>query len=127
MQVVETKEELMENIATIDKYLEDASYMDYTKGLIQRGTCFVLINRGGDSKFYPSRFVGYKNNTYSKHESSQDKDGRVTNVAITKILNDDPMANDRYELEYRKYCQKLGIVSRNKGSFGVQRKYWIIS
>ena len=59
-----------------------------------------------------------------KHQNNESKDGKVTNPAISKILGTKPEPNLEYEKDYKEYCKSLGIVPREKGAFGVERKYW---
>lgn len=63
----------------------------------------------------------------SKHECNSSKDGRVTNPAISKVLNQKPEADSEMEIAYKEYCKSLGIQVKEKGSFGVSRKYWKLS
>jgi hypothetical protein len=79
------------------------------------------------TKFAPSRFIGYKNNTITKHESNITKDGRETNPAISDALGvKQPIINEELEELYKKYCIYLGFSPPPKGAFGVTRKYWIL-
>jgi len=58
------------------------------------------------------------------HLYNKYKDGRETNPAISKILGVNPIHNYSLEYFYRKYCESLGFIANDKGSFGVERKYW---
>ena len=130
MYLIKKKKELHENIKQIDEYLTnkiDPKY-NYALDLIKRGTCFVaLADRNGTIKFYPSRFIGYKNNTMDAHSSNVYKDGKETNPRISSLIGINPIFDLPLEQEYIKYCKKLGFIAREKGSFGVQRKYWSIT
>jgi hypothetical protein len=55
--------DIIENIETIDKHLLDPVKQDYAISLIEEGTCFVAVKGEEGYRFYPSRFVGYKNNS----------------------------------------------------------------
>ena len=126
--VVLKLDELLHNCKVVDDYL--ASNKDpefsYAINLIKRGTCFVAIKKDGTIKFYPSRFVGYIDNSMSKHDNNTRKDGRVTNPAISIILKAEPTSNSALDSAYKNYCIKLGFEPREKGSFGVERKFWEI-
>ena len=115
MRTVKNKNELIKNFEILDSYLKskkDPEY-SYALNLVEKGTCFIAIEIDENNyKFYPSRFVGYFENNMDKHENNFNKDGRITNSAI--IL----------DFQYRKYCETLGFVAREKGSFGVKRKFW---
>ena len=83
-------------------------------------------SNSGKYRFYPSRFIGYVDNTMDKHMSNTTKDGKQTNPAISSVLHDKPQQNLRLEALYQKYCQSLGFEANEKGPYGVDRKYWII-
>ena len=74
-----------------------------------------------------SRFVGYQQNSMSKHENNEWKDGKETNPAIGTILGVGvPVSNTTLEKMYREYCKKLGFEAQDRGAFGVEHKYWEI-
>jgi ArsR family metal-binding transcriptional regulator len=128
------KAEIRQNALTLGNYLEqtNSSECEYAKKLIRRGRCFVIVESESGYSFFPSRFMGYIGNTREAHERMGElkkligtitKDGRDTNEAISAILGelvkrgDDKW--DKWEMEYKKFCKKVGIVPYN-----VKRKYW---
>lgn len=126
MKIIETISQLQENIKTLQSYLDmktEPTY-DFALNLIKKGVCLVAIKKSDGYKFYPSRFLGYINNTMSAHQDNDQKDGRETNPAISKILKIKPVCDKFLEQEYRKYCEQLGFTANEKGAFGVERKYW---
>ena len=126
VELVKSREDIKNNMQVIDKYLErkvDPEY-SYALGLIKRGICFVVDDSSGRNRFYPSRFIGYAQNSRDKHDNNTSKDGKVTNPAITSILRMKPEPNLELAKEYREYCEYLGIVPRESGTYGVQRKFW---
>ena len=125
-ELVKSLEDILQNAKTINIYLSemDTENFEYARSLIKKGTCFFVIKENNSYKFYPSRFIGYINNSKIKHESSCYKDGRITNAAIYNILREKPLNNIFYENEYLKYCASLGIVTSKTGSYEVKRKYW---
>ena len=128
MELVKSLEEIRHNIAVLDAYLDkktDPEY-SYALGLVKRGICFVADNSSGIYRFYPSRFIGYANNTMDKHMSNTTKDGKQTNPAISTILHDKPQHNLQLEELYQTYCQSLGFEANEKGARGIDRKYWLI-
>ncbi len=129
MNVVKELSQLKENISTLENYLNgkiDPEY-SYAIDLIKRGTCFIAVKQGDkEYHFYPSRFIGYEKNTINKHMSNLYKAGKETNPAISEIIGYKPSENKELEAEYKKYCDRIGFVARDKGSFGVARKYWIL-
>lgn len=128
MKTVSNITELLNNISVIDRYLKsaDKNEIDYAKGLIKRGTCFVAIKSDEGYKFYPSRFIGYSDNTMDAHERNYEKDGKETNPAISAVIGSNPQHNDALEDEYKEYCVSLGFKANKAGSFGVKRKYWML-
>ena len=126
IELARSREEIRHNIQVIDKYL--ASKVDpeysYALDLIKNGICFVVDDSSGRNRYYPSRFIGYASNSRDKHMNNESKDGKITNPAITKILGSKPEPDVEYEKDYREYCESLGIVPKEKGAFGVERKYW---
>lgn len=129
MKTVSNISELMKNIKLIDKYLisKNETEVSYAKGLIKRGTCFVTVKTEDGYKFYPSRFIGYVNNSMDAHERNYEKDGKETNPAITGIIGTKPQLNETLEDEYKEYCVSLGFKANKAGAFGVERKYWLLN
>lgn len=128
MYLVENKSDIMKNIKVIDNYLSKGSEeeKEFALLLIKRGTCFVALQKDNGYVFYPSRFVGYKDNNMDAHLNNESKDGRETNPALSEMLGSKPVFNRELEGEYRNYCESLGFVANEKGAFGVERKYWLI-
>jgi hypothetical protein len=127
MRTVENLNDLKANIKTLDKYLNSKKDPEYGFGLnlVKRGTCFIAVNDNGHYKFYPSRFVGYVGNSMDAHLNNESKNGGVTNPAISSILGSKPAPNPVLDNLYREYCETLGFLANEKGSFGVERKYWV--
>ncbi len=119
---------LTQNINTLENYLiegTDEERQEASK-LIRKGICFVSYMIESELRFAPSRFIGYENNSLSKH-SIVEIDGRITNKVINKILKPNKLKVGIYEKEYLEYCTKLGIKPQIKGgAFGVKRKYWFL-
>jgi len=129
MEVISNVKELKDNINTLEKYLSspEIEHREYAIARIKNGTCFVAYQSNGMTKFAPSRFIGYKNNSLSKHESNFGKHGGITNPAISKLLRVKlPVFDEELEEQYKKYCIFLGYSPPKSGLFGVQRKYWKI-
>ena len=129
MITIKSKNELIQNINTIEDYLkkEEGQEYEFALNLIKRGTCFISVKIDYDNyKFYPSRFIGYSNNTIYNHQNNYYKDGRVTNVAISNILGYKPYSDENLNIKYKNYCEILGFTAWNKGSYGVEHKFWIL-
>jgi len=127
MQTVTTLPQLTQNLKRLEHYLHAGSSDDKEEArrFIQRGTCFLAYDDAGTLRFAPSRFIGYENNTFDKHSGNNERDGRVTNPAISKLLKTPlPLVDAELDEKYQQYCHSLGIIPRLKGAFGVSRKYW---
>jgi hypothetical protein len=135
LPLIKNKNEILQNIKTLDGYLEktNSPECEYAKGLIQRGKCFVVVSSpDGGYRFFPSRFMGYANNTMEKHEKMGEmrritgkttRDGKVTNPRITMFLGD-LIENgheqwSHFETEYKNFCRKLRIIPNS-----INRKFW---
>ncbi len=127
MRVIEGLNEIGMNTKTLDKYLDSRTDPEYSFAidLVKRGICFVVVKENGVHRFYPSRFVGYADNCRDTH-LSEHIDGRDTNRAISAVLGSNPKPNPTLDDIYRKYCEALGFTARERGTFGVERKYWEI-
>jgi len=128
MQLIENLKELIANIETIECYITEGNEYEKLEAvkLIKRGTCFIAYKIGNEIRFAPSRFIGYKDNKLEAHKLSPTKDGRITNNSIIKILKCRPIQANDLESNYVQYCNSLGIIANDKGSFGAPRKYWLI-
>ena len=125
MDLVRNWHDIYNNILVLEKYRVSGNTdeVEYYNGLIKRGTCFVATEISGEIVFSPSRFIGYLNNDRVKHDANKNKDGRVTNPEIEEITNSKFQENKGLEKAYRNFCLSLGFNPRDKGSFGVTRKF----
>ena len=84
----------------------------------------ISIEKGGAYKFYPSRFVGYQDNSIAKHENNEWKDGKETNPVIGALLGaGTPISNAKLDAIYKDYCRTLGFEPQDKGAFGIEHKF----
>jgi len=134
LPLVTSKKELLRNVMTLDGYLKKASSREcgYTKALIQKGKCFVVVSSSDGYSFYPSRFMGYVDNTMEKHEKMGElkkitrkptRHGWVTTKVISNFLGDlikkDNKQWNTFEAAYKNFCNKLDIIP-NKNEW----KFW---
>ena len=126
MKRINSVAELRQNISTLEMYLSKRHEPEFSFALerIKRGTCFVAVLNADGYHFYPSRFIGYTANTMDKHLNNTEKDGRLTNPAISNLLGSEPVFTEDLEKAYRQYCDLLGFSPNERGAFGVTRKYW---
>ena len=124
-KLVRNWKDILENILMLEDYRHSKNIedIDYYNSLIKRGTCFVATIIDEELVFAPSRFIGYLQNSRQKHSANESKDGRVTNPELEKILNTKFRVDEGLERAYRSFCLSLGFTPRDKGSFGVTRKY----
>ncbi|MCM1506163.1 MAG: hypothetical protein NC177_03365 [Ruminococcus flavefaciens] len=124
--MVESVEEIMENIDTIDSYLasRNENEVAWAKDLIRRGRHFIAVPVEDGFRFYPSKFMGYVHNTMSRHDSyRQQRNGRATDDVISDVLGGaEPKPDYELECQYKDYCDSLGLeVTKYK------RGYWLLS
>jgi hypothetical protein len=130
METITTLSQLTRNLKKLEEYLAHGSDREKQEArhLIQLGTCFIAHSDGKRLCFAPSRFTGYVNNTLDLHSSNSTRHGGETNSAISEILGiGKPTENAELEQQYQQYCHSVGVVPKPKGSFGVARKYWLLS
>ncbi len=125
--LISNHDQLQENIITLEEYLIYGNEIERNQAtnLIRNGICFVAYNEEDELQFAPSRFLGYYKNNLKRHDSYKEKDGNITNKAISKILNIEPQENKDLEEKYFEYCLKLGF-NANK-AFRAKRKFWLIT
>jgi hypothetical protein len=135
LPLVRSRDEIQQNAVTLGRYLDNtnSSECEYTKTLIGKGKCFVIVSSQNGYRFYPSRFMGYIGNSMESHEKMGEirrdtrettRDGKKTNPAISDILgeliNTEDEQWDRWESEYKIFCKNTGISPHNN-----ERKYWL--
>ena len=121
MNCVQSIDEILQNINTLDAYVNAKTENSYSWALerIQMGSCFVAYMVDGKYRFYPSRFIGYSCNSMDVHQNNDTKDGRITNRAIEAVLHQKASYDADLEKSYMDYCESLGMPYFNK-----KRKYW---
>ena len=122
LDFVASGQDLQANIDYLERTI--SSNRRKYRDLIKLGTCFVAYKAGNETHFAPSRFLGYRDNSFEEHERNDRKDGRETNPAITTIIGSPPKPDEELEKSYRDFCVGLGFDARPRGNFGVERKYW---
>jgi predicted HNH restriction endonuclease len=123
MDLVSTKEEIINNLLQFDKYLRYGTdeEKEFICDLIGGGRNFIAYQIDGEFKFIPSRYTGYLNNTKNKHYKNRSKHGTQTTEKITKILGCEPFTDEELESEYLLLTSKLDIKPHKR-----DRKYWML-
>ena len=134
LPLITKKKQILKNVATLESYLKkgNSRESEYAKNRIQKGKDFVVVSSPDGYSFYPSRFIGYANNTMKKHEEMRELkkitrkttiDGKETTPAIFevlgKLIEKGNEQWDFFEAEYKKFCDKLGVTPDNN-----EWKFW---
>lgn len=123
---VRNLDQVFENIQYLELMLSEGDEVQRKKAsnIIKQGTCFIVYTMNGESRFIPSRFVGYEANKLFRF-SNKDIDGRETTKVLNRIIGSKPNPNSELERGYINYCQSLGIKPQPKGgAYAKTRKYW---
>ncbi len=127
--LIETLEDIENNIITFESYMTSNNKKDKYRGYIEEGICFLPYLCENDIHFIPSKFAGYKNNSSEKHDlyNNEGRIGTDTNEAISgrNILGHKPAINNQMLLHYKHFCSKIDCKFKNKGAFGNPKKFWI--
>ncbi len=124
MDFVKNENELLENVKTLVSYLagNNETERKFAKDLVKKGKCFVCAKDGPRAMFFPSRFLGYAQNTMEKHNEGVEKyevDGKKTNNTINKLLGGEPVESEEIEKEFNKFCATQEIDYNNS-----KPKFW---
>ena len=122
MRLIENIDELKSNLNLVEHYLREGSKKEneYVKERIAGGRCFFTYKTGNELRFAPSRFIGYYNNNMTKHKNNPEKDGRITNKAISRIFGYEPVENNKLDEKFLIYCSSIGIKKHK-----YKRKFWL--
>lgn len=121
MDLIENKEQIIDNCKYLIKNINDIN----VKKIINYGRCFLKCTYNNKIYFFPSKFIGYKNNTIEKYEEAKELhaiavnlkdnstkrifDGGRTNTEIQKYFNKNFEENSILYNEYENFCNSLGI------------------
>jgi len=126
MEHIKKLSDMIDNIAILDQYLQDPAKQDFALKLIKEGTCFVAVKKDQGYRFYPSRYIGFKDNSDDAYIKYNIEEGKDASPIISQILRHNPKASQDMETAYKVYCETLGFVANEKGNDGAEHKYWII-
>lgn len=119
-ELVETVEDIVHNCNILESYLTNKHTAEYSyaQERIKLGRTFVVRKEDNLYKFFPSRFVGYKQNTMGKHGTNDTKDGKETNKQIDTILGKSK-TDDKLDKLYAAYCESIGTEPNNS-----KHRFW---
>lgn len=123
MKLVTKKQQILDNIVLVETYLlsSKSDEKKFAKNLIKGGNAFIVYKVDEKNHFAPIKFLGFSENSMSKHIANESKDPKDANPTITKILGNSYL-NKTVEDKYIEYCKAAGIEVSN-----TKRKYWRIS
>ena len=116
--IVESREDVIQNIKTLYSYLKDKDNEENYKWALARiknGKWYVVEIVNSHVCFSPSRFVGYKNNTKELHTENHG-DGQQTNEVLEKFYKS--VEDERLDTIFQQELSKYNLSSERK-------KYWI--
>jgi putative restriction endonuclease len=124
---INDKKELIKNLSTFKNYSKSSleGELEFYRGRVKRGTCFIIYIDENELEFAPSRFIGYANNNIKSHKKNNKRDGRITNKIISNILGAKPRLIQNAEYAYINYCNTRKIITKPFGTFNAPRKYWL--
>ena len=120
-ELIETREDVIENIKTLYSYLNNKSDNDsfeWAKERLSKGKNYVVEIVDSHICFAPSRFVGYKKNSKEKH-SENPGDGKKTDEKLEKyyINVQDERLNERLDKQFQSEIRQYGLSSGSKKYF----------
>lgn len=126
MSLIKTYSELTENQQSLDAAWANDKRRGQYGGLVRLGKVLLPFLSGDQILFGPSRFLGYRNNSISKHLIREKRDGTETGPKIAKILRSEfgfrinNVEDEATDAHFIRLCDALGVkASRSK------RTYWI--
>lgn len=127
MPLIESETQIVQNLRALEAIRRSGpnseSYTAYAK-LIHGGRCLIPYEVNGLLHFAPSRFAGYIANSLGKHATADDRDGRKTNVAISKALGLPLVEDEQLDQLFRRFCNSLRGELRLKVP-DIKRKFWM--
>jgi hypothetical protein len=125
MEFVKELPDIVDNIGTFDEYLKDPKMQEFAISLIRKGISFVAVKREKGYDFYPSRFVGYKDNSYDAFTRYNLENGKDTMETISQILRHKPNPSEDLEMKFKGFCLRLGLTAPDTGIAGAVHQYWV--
>lgn len=124
-ELVSVVEDLRQNIRWLEAIRESGRGQVYSqyRQLISKGINFIpYVGRSGLG-FAPSKFIGYKTNAFDTHTRAE-RHGTDTTNSINDILGANPEKSKEMLENFRDFSRSLDIEPKDRGAFGVDRKFW---
>lgn len=128
MSLIESFDDLVRNAEALEVARAAATKgeSENYRSLVRKGRVWLPYLVKDQLSFGPSRFMGYRDNTVSRHMVREDRDGRITNIRILEILRKEfgfkifNIADSEIETQFIRFCSSLSITPDS-----VNRSYWI--
>ncbi len=127
-ELVSSTEQIVENIETLYRYGEstDDSERRFHDKRIKNGKLFVAVQVGDGFRYAPSKFAGYVANDIRHADNLRERDGRTTNVVLSRLLGD-PLepgdeGYDEIDRKFLDYCNRNAIEPSQHHR---ERRYWV--
>lgn len=127
-ELVSTIEQVLENIETLYLYGESANERErrFHNARIKNGKLFAVMQVHDSFRFAPSKFAGYLDNDISHASDLAERDGRKTNIMLSRLFGDalEPgdEGYDAIDQGFLTYCDRKGIVPSEHHR---ERRYWL--
>lgn len=121
METIASLEEIAANLLEFDGYRVSSNTRErgFYAERLRLGKIFGCMVVDGRLLFGPSRFIGYKSNTMTKHIAFDGKSGSITTPRISSVLGSGHGFDAEAEDEYLALCAEVGVEPSSK-----IRTYW---
>lgn len=120
--MVDNKEDIQKNIKTFYAYLftsQDEAESKWAKKGLRMARNFYPLEKDGKILFFPSRFLGFKDNNQDLAEGDAKKEKRCPTERLNEVLGYKSEADEELELAYIDFLASLDLKPTK-----FKRKYW---
>lgn len=110
MRLIDNSQKLKSNVDVLYKGLtkNGGKDYDYAVNLVKQGRNFIVYAKNDKLHFAPSRFVGYANNTFRKHQNHRTKNGSETSPKVSSVMHTGWLGNVKLDLLHKSFCESIG-------------------
>lgn len=110
MQLVNRKQDLIDNIITFEGYLngDNEAQKQFAKDLMLESTNLSVYKVDGENQFAPISFLVYMGNTSDDHFTNEEENTRDTTKTGTKVLGKS-FSHDMIQERYKTYAKSIGL------------------